>query len=183
MLVRCVDAEYKLYRLAERRICQTEIVRVFKDVDDFLKTASSIMNRRKSRAGTSLENHFDHLLTRAAIPHVIRPRDVDEKPDIIIPSVAAYQDSHYPTNKLFMVGVKTTCKDRWQQVLNEAKRIKEKHILTIQQGISRRQLNDMKEDGVQLIVPADIHKQYPPGSDMRLLGVDDFIHLVRRRLA
>ncbi len=128
-LVRCVDAEYRLYRLAERQICQNDIIRVFKDVDDFLATASSIMNRRKSRAGRSLENHFDYLLRRSEIPHVIRPNDVDGKPDIIIPSVeAATSDSHYPTSKLFMVGVKTTCKDRWRQVLNEAKRIKDKHI-------------------------------------------------------
>jgi len=182
-LVRCVDAEYKLFRLAERQICQNEIVRVFKDVDDFLKSASSIMNRRKSRAGRSLENHFDYLLTRAEIPHAIRPPQVDGKPDIIIPSVEAYGDSRFPTNRLFMVGVKTTCKDRWRQVLNEAKRIKEKHILTIQQGISKKQLHDMKEDGVQLIVPAGIHKQYPPKSDMRLLQVDEFVQMVRRRLA
>jgi restriction endonuclease EcoRII-like protein len=126
MLVRWGEAEYKLYRLAERQICQSEIVRVFKDVDDFLTTASSIMNRRKSRAGRSLENHFDYLLGRAAIPHVIRPSEVDGKPDIIIPSVEAYKDNRYPTNKLFMVGVKTTCKDRWRQVLNEAKRIMER---------------------------------------------------------
>jgi hypothetical protein len=182
-LVRCVDAEYKLYRLAERQICQGEIVRVFKDVDDFLATASSIMNRRKSRAGRSLENHFDYLLRRAEIPHAIRPNEVDGKPDIIIPSVEAYRDKRYPTNRLFMVGVKTTCKDRWRQVLNEAKRIKDKHILTIQQGISKRQLRDMKEDGVQLIVPAEFHKQYPRKSEMKLLKVDEFVDLVRRRLA
>jgi type II restriction enzyme len=182
-LVRCVEAEYKLYRLAERQICQNEIVRVFKDVDYFLATSSSIMNRRKSRAGRSLENHFDYLLKRSEIPHVIRPHEVDGKPDIIIPNVEAYKDSHYPTDKLFMVGVKTTCKDRWRQVLNEAKRIKDKHILTIQQGISKKQLNDMKEDGVQLIVPTEFHKQYPPKSDMRLLQVDEFVDLVRRRLA
>jgi len=182
-LVRCVETEYKLYRLAERQICQNEIVRVFKDVDDFLATASSIMNRRKSRAGRSLENHFAYLLTRARIPHVIRPTNVDGKPDIIIPNVESYKDSHYPTNRLFMVGVKTTCKDRWRQVLNEAKRIKEKHILTIQQGISKKQLNDMKEDGVQLIVPAEFHKKYPPNSNMRLLQVEHFVDLVRRRLA
>jgi hypothetical protein len=182
-LVRCVDTEYKLYRLAERQICQTEIVRVFKDVDDFLNTASSIMNRRKSRAGRSLENHFEYLLRQAEIPYAVRPLQVDGKPDIIIPSVDAYKDARYPTNRLFMVGVKTTCKDRWRQVLNEAKRIKEKHIMTIQQGISKKQLNDMKEDGVQLIVPAEFHKQYPPDSDMRLLEVGQFVDLVRRRLA
>jgi EcoRII C terminal/Restriction endonuclease EcoRII, N-terminal len=182
-LVQCVDTEYKLYKMAERQICQNEVVRVFRDVDDFLATASSIMNRRKSRAGRSLENHFDYLLRRADIPHVARPLAVDGKPDIIIPSVEAYEDKRYPLNKLFMVGVKTTCKDRWRQVLNEAKRIKEKHILTTQPGISRKQLNDMNEDGVQLIVPKGSHKHYPPGSHMRLLEVEQFIDLVRRRLA
>jgi len=182
ILVQCIDAEYKLYRLAECQICKSQIVREFRDVDDFLRTASSIMNRRKSRAGRSLENHFDYLLTRAEIPHVVRP-EVDGRPDIVIPSVEAYNDSSYPANKLFMVGVKTTCKDRWRQVLNEAKRIRDKYILTIQQGISRKQLNEMKDAGVQLIVPADFHNQYPRGSDMQLLKVEGFIDFVRKRLA
>jgi hypothetical protein len=108
---------------------------------------------------------------------------MDGKPDVIIPSVEAYNDVHYPTNELFMVDVKTTCKDRWRQVLNEAKRIKEKHIMTIQQDISKKQLNDMKEDGVQLIAPLEFHKQYPPKSDMKLLRVGEFVELVRKRLA
>lgn len=181
-LVRCVDTEYKLYQLAERQICQKDILRVFKDVDDFIKTASSIMNRRKSRAGRSLENHFEYLLRRADIPYVVRPPQVDGEPDIIIPSVDAYTDDRYPLNKLFMVGVKTTCRDRWRQVLNEAKRIKQKHIMTTQQGISTKQLDEMREAGVQLIVPLDYHKQYPR-SDMKLLGVEEFVGLVRKKLA
>lgn len=183
MLVRCVDTEYKLYRLAERQICQKDIVRVFKDVDDFLNTASSIMNRRKSRAGRSLENHFEYLLRRAEIPYAIRPPEVDGKPDVIIPSVEAYRDNGYPASKLFMVGVKTTCKDRWRQVLNEAKRIRKKHIMTLQQGISGKQLGEMKEAGVQLIVPQNFHKQYPPKSEMKLLGVEEFIGFVRKCFA
>jgi type II restriction enzyme len=54
--------------------------------------------------------------------------------------------------------------------------------MTIQQGISKKQLNDMKEDGVQLIVPQEFHKQYPPNSDMKLLQVGEFVDLVRKRL-
>jgi len=50
-LMELVENEYRLFRLVERQVCQHEIVRPFKDVDDFLTTASSIMNRRKSRAG------------------------------------------------------------------------------------------------------------------------------------
>ncbi len=113
---------------------------------------------------------------------MVRPPQVDGEPDIIIPSVEAYTDSRYPLNKLFIVGVKTTCKDRWRQVLNEAKRIKQKHIMTTQQGISKKQLNEMRAAGVQLIVPLDYHKQYPR-SDMKLLGVEEFVNLVRKKLA
>ena len=56
-LMHCMDAEYRLFRMAERVISGPEIARLFRDVDDFLATASGIMNRRKARAGRSLENH------------------------------------------------------------------------------------------------------------------------------
>ena len=46
-----MTAEYDLYKMAERLICQSQISRLFQSVDDFLKTAISIINRRKSRAG------------------------------------------------------------------------------------------------------------------------------------
>jgi hypothetical protein len=182
LLMQCMDAEYRLFRLAERQLCQAQIVRVFKDVDDFLRTASSIMNRRKSRAGRSLENHMEYILRKSGIPHVIRPK-LDGEPDIVIPSVEAYNDRNYPANKLVVVGVKTTCKDRWRQVVHEAKRVTEKHILTIQQGISSRQLTQMYDSHVTLIVPARLHKQYPKGSPMTVLDVQGFLQDVRQRLA
>lgn len=181
LLMQCMDAEYRLFRLAERQLCQAEIVRVFKDVDDFLRTASSIMNRRKSRAGRSLENHMEYVLKKSNIPHVIRPK-LDGEPDIVIPSAEAYNDSTYPTNKLIVVGVKTTCKDRWRQVVHEAKRVTEKHILTIQQGISSKQLTQMHDSHVTLIVPARLHKQYPK-SPMTILDVKGFVQEVKQRLS
>ncbi len=119
-----MDGEYRLFRLAERQICQREFRQLFRDVDDFLQTASSIMNRRKSRAGRALENHVEQALTDARIPHKMRP-GIDGKPDVVIPSEDAYHNINYPLEKLFIVGVKTTCKDRWRQVLNEGKRVPE----------------------------------------------------------
>lgn len=182
VLMRCMDAEYWLFRLAERQICQAEIVRVFRNVDDFLATASSIMNRRKARAGRSLENHVEYILKKHAIPHVMRP-DIDGKPDIIIPTAQAYRDASFPTKKLIIIGVKTTCKDRWRQILNEARRIPEKHILTIQQGISANQLAEMHRAHVKLIVPVQLHRQYPTGTPITLFDVDGFIRSVKERLA
>lgn len=182
LLMSCMEAEYRLFRLAERQICQPDIVRVFRDVDDFIETASRIMNRRKSRAGRSLENHVGYVLRRAGIPYSVRP-NVDGKPDIIIPGEKEYRDLSYPTKKLLVVGVKTTCKDRWRQVLNEGKRVPEKHIITTQQGISGNQLDEMSEAKVSLIVPSDLHKLYPPKAKMTLMNVEGFIKAVKSKLA
>ncbi len=180
-LLRLMDAEYRLFKMVERRLCQNDVQRLFKSIDDFLATAATIMNRRKARAGRSLENHVEHILREAAIPFDVRP-DIDGKPDIIIPGKVAYDDLRYPVEKLIMVGVKTTCKDRWRQVLNEAKRIKMKHLLTMQPGISGAQLNEMHEANVSLIVPEAFHKDYPSGSAMRLLTVEHFVTSVRQTL-
>lgn len=180
VLMRWMESEYQLFRMAERQICHPDIARTFKDVDDFLETAARIMNRRKSRAGRSLENHVDHVLTQAGIPHDMRVQ-LDGKPDVVIPSAEAYKDASYPVEKLCVVGVKTTCKDRWRQVLNEAKRVERKHILTIQPGISTNQLTEMHAAGVTLVVPEKLHKDYPK-HPISLLTVDQFISETRKRL-
>ena len=44
-LMTCYRNEYQLFRLAERQMCQREVTRLFRNVDDFLKVAGSIMNR------------------------------------------------------------------------------------------------------------------------------------------
>lgn len=54
-----------------------------------------------------------------------------------------------------MLGAKTTCKDRWCQVLNEADRIPNKHLFTLQRGVTRNQLQEMKDEHLTLVVPKD----------------------------
>jgi type II restriction enzyme len=182
VLMRSMEAEYQLFKLVERQICQREIVRVFRDVDDFLQTASSIMNRRKSRAGRSLENHVEFMLRDARIPHEMRP-NIDGKPDVVIPNRAAYYDNEYPLDRLFIVGVKTTCKDRWRQVLNEGTRVPIKHILTTQPTISSNQLGEMNAANVTLIVPNKLHREYPKERNITLLNLEQFITNVRTQLS
>jgi hypothetical protein len=174
-LMRCVQHEFTLFKLVERRLCEPEICRVFQSVDDFLKTANSILQRRKSRAGQSLEHHVEHILETAHVPFERQPKSVDGHPDIIIPGSEQYHDQKWPDEKLFVIGVKRTCKDRWRQVLNEATRIRRKHILTIQPGISQAQLNSMSEAHVTLVVPKSLHDKYPPAWAERLLTVERFV--------
>lgn len=180
-LMRCISEEYSLFRMVERKITQPEIVRVFKDVDDFIETAASIMNRRKARAGRSLEHHMEKLFLEAKIPFEAQAKiDGKVQPDILIPGKAAYEDPSYPVDKLFIVGLKTTCKDRWRQVLNEGKRIQNKHLLTMQQGISANQLQEMKAANLTLIVPQKLHKDYPSNSGVEILTIEKFVSTVRQ---
>jgi hypothetical protein len=56
-----------------------------------------------------------------------------------------------------MLAAKTTCKDRWRQILNEADRIPAKHLLTLQEGVSEGQFREMNDAGVRLVVPRALH--------------------------
>ncbi len=149
-------------------------------MDDFLKTANSILQRRKTRAGRSLENHVGYVFQQAGLP--FEPRvtiEGNKQPDILIPSKEAYDDLNYPAERLFMVGVKRTCKDRWRQVLSEADRIKQKHILTLQPGISSNQLREMGQANIRLIVPKKLHAEYPPDCRSQLLTLEGFVTDIR----
>jgi hypothetical protein len=85
----------------------------------------------------------------------------------------------FPAERLRMLAVKTTCRDRWRQVLNEADRIETKHLLTLQEGVSERQFNEMTESGVRLVVPGPILDSYPATVRPHLLTFESFIGDIR----
>lgn len=78
-----------------------------------------------------------------------------------------------------MLAVKTTCKDRWRQILNEADLIAEKHLLTLQEGVSLTQFAEMQNAGVKLVVPAGLIKKYPREVQPHLQSLKSFIDDMR----
>ncbi|TAK19196.1 MAG: type II restriction endonuclease, partial [Acidobacteria bacterium] len=181
-LLKGLEIEYRLFKSVEQKLCSGEIAGPFLDVDAFLQTAATIMNRRKSRAGRSLENHVDEAMTREGIPHDIRARDIQGAPDIVVPNVAAYMDPKWPRSRVFVIGVKTTCKDRWRQIVNEGPLVKRKYLLTTQQGISEPQLAEMARSNVTLVVPQGLHSYYPPSARKGILTVDRFFAQMQNAL-
>ena len=79
-----------------------------------------------------------------------------------------------------MLAAKTTCKDRWRQVINEADRIQTKHLLTLQEGVSEGQFREMQEAGIQLVVPAGLYQAFPDTVKPHLMNLESFIADVRR---
>lgn len=115
-------------------------------------------------------------------PTKCAPLGADGKPDIVIPDEKSYFDPAFPKEKLFVIGLKTTCKDRWRQVLNEAPRHKIKHIITLQPGITTTQLDEMHAAGVVLVVPEPLHGCFPKERTISLVSVELFIQSVNRQL-
>ena len=81
----------------------------------------------------------------------------NKRPDFLFPSEEAYHDMTFSIEKLCSLAAKTTCKDRWRQVLNEADRFKDrtKYLCTMQQGISAAQMDEMQAEQVVLVVPKE----------------------------
>lgn len=158
------EVEYRLFRALEHERYGTIIKDGFSDVDKFIEMANQVLNRRKSRAGKSLEHHLSSLFIGTNI--TFTPQAITEgnkKPDFIFPSIELYHDNSYPVSKLASLAAKTTCKDRWRQVLNEADRLRSenKFLCTLQQAISSAQLEEMKKEKVILVVPGKYIETYP----------------------
>lgn len=84
-------------------------------------------------------------------------------------------------NVTVMLGAKTTCKDRWRQVLNEANRVDKKYLFTLQQGISRNQLREMNDAQLTLVVPHQYISDFPSEYRSSLLDLHGFIRFVAEK--
>jgi hypothetical protein len=170
------DCEYDLFLSIESLHVLPRVRKGFHSVDDFVDFASGVLNRRKSRSGRSLELHTRFILDEETVTYTHAPRtEGKRKPDLIFPDIRRYRDSTWPDAKLRMLALKTTCKDRWRQVLNEAARIRTKHLMTLQEGVSADQHKEMEEEGVVLVVPKKLMRFFPDEVKPKLLTLEGFI--------
>lgn len=182
ILVSWLHTEYELFKKIETHYYSEQLSHSFGSVTEFIDAANSILNRRKSRAGKSLEHHLDSAFTTAGLKFSHPGRtEGHKKPDFIFPGNEDYHNSAYESGKLTFLGAKTTCKDRWRQILNEAERIPIKHLFTLQQGISKNQLKEMYDSEVVLVVPQAFHSAYPAEYREKILKLKDFINYVQEK--
>jgi len=176
-LIKRRTKEFDLFKTIESIHSMPLINNGFDSIEDFIAIANSITNRRKSRSGKSLEIHLDKIFTEEGLINFSSQcvTENNKKPDFIFPSHKAYNDKDFPEHKLRMLAVKTTCKDRWRQLLNEAHRIKNPFLFTLQEGVSVNQYKEMKHEGVTLVIPEPIRKTFPEEIRDELLNLTEFI--------
>lgn len=180
VLLGWVQAEYDIFRRIEENVYQPIYTKPFSSCQELIEFANTILNRRKSRAGLSLELHLRSIFDYSEITYEAQAiTEAHKRPDFIFPSEAAYHDAKFPLSKLFSLAVKRTCKDRWRQVINEADRLKVKYLFTLQEGVSQNQLREMELEGVRLVVPAPNLSAFPSGNLCNLITLGQFLQLLR----
>lgn len=183
-LVRRRECEFQIFQSVEQAVYLPRIQAGFESIDGFIRLAQTVLQSRKSRSGKSLELHAKEIFAEEGLsdgrtfshnPEI----ENGKRPDFLFPSRAAYLDGGFPSDRLRMLAAKTTCKDRWRQILNEADRIPVKHLLTLQEGVSEGQFREMSEAGVKLVVPESLHEKFPDPVQPHLVSLETFISEVQ----
>jgi hypothetical protein len=175
------DCEFELFRSIEEVSVLPRIMKGFATVDLFVEFANAVTNRRKARSGMSLELQTRTILDEEGVSYSHGAiSEHGKRPDFLFPSADAYRSAGFPAERLRMLGVKTTVKDRWRQVLDEAGRIPVKHLLTLQHGVSPRQFEQMRLAGIRLVVPRPLQKAYVASVRQHLVTLADFVLELRR---
>lgn len=178
-LLKWIETEYNLFRNFEEKVYSPIYSAPFQNCSDLIKFSNAILNRRKSRAGKSLEYHLATIFTAAKLEYEEQAVTEDnKKPDFLFPGGEAYHNLLFPAENLVFLGAKTTCKDRWRQVLNEADRIETKYLFTLQQGISKNQLREMKHEHLKLVVPAAYRHSFDKEFQPEIETLSSFIKIV-----
>ena len=183
-LMTWLEREEILFRTLESVIVKERLEKGFRNdragIVEFIAFSLSVQNRRKSRAGLAFENMIFKLNN---IPFSQGARtERTNKPDFLFPGENYYHDPAFKTELLTMLGVKTTAKDRWRQVLAEAARIDNKHLITLEPAISKNQTDEMRQQNLQLVVPQPLFKTFQAEQQQQLLTLDNFINILRRKV-
>ncbi|MCC4271706.1 restriction endonuclease [Marinobacter nauticus] len=190
-LIGWMEREEALFRAYERHIVSERLRSGFgaagDDVDEFIAFSLSVQNRRKSRVGHAFENHLGFVFHEHRLQFEKgggqRVTENKAKPDFLFPSFAAYHDQNYPTDRILLLGAKTTCKDRWRQVLSEGDRLEQKFLITLEGGISQSQTDEMRAKKLQLVVPENIQQSFNTAQRETLCSFSRFIDRAKGALA
>lgn len=175
--------EEMLFRTMERYLVQRLLDSGFESVDHFIHASLSIQNRRKSRVGHALEHHLAAVFVSHQLPFERQVKTEHKSTaDFLFPGSVQYHDPNFPNDQLIMLASKSTCKDRWRQVLAEASRISTKHLFTLEPSISDHQTTEMRSHLVQLVVPNPLIDTYSDAQQKWLLNLAQFIELTKTAL-
>ena len=175
-----LESEVMLFKTLEKHLVAEKLQQGFGesgiDVDEFISFSLSVQNRRKSRAGYAFENHLAAIFNAHRLSFSRGAKtERNNKPDFLFPGISYYKNPVFSTELLTMLGLKTSAKERWRQVLPEADRISQKHLITLEPAISKNQTDEMIAQNLQLVLPQPIMDTYTSVQQSLIINLSDFI--------
>ena len=174
----------KYFRSVEQAVYLPRIRTGFTSVEGFVGLAQTILQSRKSRSGNSLELHAREIFIEEGLRSLqeFQHKPIIEngkRPDFLFPSQSAYEDPAFPVSPT----ADARRQDHMQRSVaaghHEADRMRPKHFLTLQEGVSEGQFREMQEAGIQLVVPAGLHDAFPDTVRPHLMSLESFIADIR----
>lgn len=136
-LMRRFECEYRLFRTVEDAHVLPTVTEGFGTTHEFVSVAMSVINRRKSRAGLSLELQLATVFDEEQVAYARQQRtEPGSKVDFLFPSLDRYYNASAGDPGIHMLAVKTTLRDRWRQMFQEGKKIEPKHLFTMDQAVT-----------------------------------------------
>ena len=174
------DCQHRLSDSLEEAVELPRVKQGYETMGEFRQHAQSVLQRRRSRAGGALELNVRQILLEEQFVEGIhfdyKQRSEERRePDFLFPSAGVYHDSDFRSDRLRMLAVKTTLRDRWRQIIQEAARIPQKHVLTLQPGVSENQFKEIQEANLSLVVPKSLHDRYSPSIRPHLQTLESFL--------
>jgi hypothetical protein len=159
----------------------SEFIRKF---DEYLYALHlSNTQSRRSRAGNEFEYIIYKLLTHSEIQYDdqgmlgndrFEAVGLGKLVDLAVPGVSEYR---LEKHKCALVSMKTTLRERWQEVPEELNRTgaQSMYLLTLDTSISSNKIDTIYGNNVHLVVP-DNEKQEKYASNPKVYGMSEFMH-------
>lgn len=141
----------------------------FMAFDDFFL---SLIQSRKSRAGTSFEYFINIMFEKLNYPYIKKPL-INGTPDFLFPSIDHFKKN--PSDCIIFT-VKRTLKERWRQIITEGARGPHFFLATIDENISENQLKEMSRNRINVVVPSSI-KESRYGMIINVMNFKNFFEL------
>lgn len=141
-------------------------------------------NSRRSRAGSTFEAIIYKIYSVLDYPFdsqgkvgrkVFEEVGLGKKVDSVLPSIDAFKQRR---NKTIIGTMKTSLRERWQEVAEEIERTKipEIHLLTVDKDISKNKAEEMRAHNIVIVAPIEISN----GTDLKdmrnVISFEDYFY-------
>jgi hypothetical protein len=164
---------YEIYKAEERKCVSQALRSVFGKIlppnataEDFFELLEnnfwaidqfflSLSQSRRARAGKAFEHIIKALFDILSYPYTPHPV-INGRPDFLLPSA-----THFVSNAMdcIIFTVKRTLRERWRQIVTEGTRGYLFFLATIDEGISQRQLGEIRNHRIYVVVPERIRSK------------------------